>query len=74
MARVNFCNNIINLHNDILFMGEARFGRVGLFNVHNERYWSGENLHLDVERCFQNRFSVNVCAGIVEIYLIVPYF
>lgn len=81
MARVNFCNIINNFHNgdriflsSILFTDEARFGVEGVFNLHNEHCWCDENPHLPVEHGFQNRFSINVWAGIIENYLIGPYF
>lgn len=81
LSRENMCNTIINLHNDdrnfissILFTDEAGFGHDGPINLHNEHYWSDENPHGIIERGFQNRFSVNVWAGIVGDHLIGPHF
>lgn len=80
-ARVNFCNTIRMLHNgdqnfvrNILFTDEASFGHDGLINLHNEHFWSDENPHLSIERGYQNKFSVNVWAGIIGDYLIGPHF
>lgn len=81
VARVNFCNTMRNLLNDdqnlissILFTDEAGFGHNGIFNLHNEHYWCDENPHLVVEHGYQNKFAVNVWAGIIGDHLIGPHF
>lgn len=81
VARFNFCRTIRNLHNgdqnftrSILFTDEAGFGRDGLINLHNEHYWSDENPHVVREQRFQNKFSLNVWAGIIDDHLIGPHF
>ncbi|GBN04003.1 hypothetical protein AVEN_177863-1 [Araneus ventricosus] len=44
-----------------------------LFNSHNFRVWSEENPHATRIRAAQERFSVNVWAGIGD-HLVGPYF
>ena len=80
-SRLNMCANIQNLHNTdenflskILVTDEAGFGHEGPINLHNLHYWNDENPHAIIERGFQDRFSLNVWAGIVEDHLIGPHF
>lgn len=73
-ARVAFCNWLLAERPTILFTDEATFGRVGLFNTHNEHLWSYENPHQPRPHHFQHRFSVNVWAGIVNSTLLGPVF
>lgn len=63
-----------NLHTNILWTDEATFTRIGLFNVHNEHWWSGRNPHVTRRDAYQVRFSLNVWAGILNDALIGPYF
>lgn len=75
--RRDFCNWLLqNLHQNILWTDEATFTRIGLFNVHNEHWWSarGRNPHVTRRDAFQVRFSVNVWAGIINDRVIGPYF
>lgn len=79
--RVNFCQWLITrLHEDrqflnkILWSDEAGFSREGIFNVHNEHVWSDENPHATKIKGYQNKFSVNVWAGILDDHLIGPVF
>lgn len=75
--RVRFCNWLLqNLDKNILWTDEATFTRLGLFNVHNEHWWAqrGQNPHVSRRHAFQNRFSVNVWAGIINSCIIGPFF
>lgn len=57
----------------VLFTDEATFSREGMFNTHNQHEWAHDNPHATVTRGYQQRFSVNVWAGIVGDVLIGPY-
>lgn len=57
----------------VLFTDECTFSREGILNTHNYHVWSNENPHTIRPRSFQQRFSVNIWAGIVHDYLIGPY-
>jgi len=52
---------------------EKTFAREGSFNAHNNHFWSEANPHAMHLRGYQQRFSVNVWAGIVGDYLLGPY-
>ncbi|GBM28678.1 hypothetical protein AVEN_116695-1 [Araneus ventricosus] len=52
---------------------ESTFTREGMFNSHNFYVWSEENPHATRTRAAQERFSVNVWAGIVGDHLVLPY-
>jgi hypothetical protein len=78
--RVQFCQWYIQRHNDdphfrscILFTDEASFTRDGILNFRNTHNWSYENPHAILPRGHQQRFSVNVWAGIIADRLIGPY-
>ena len=69
--RVRFCRWILDkietrpdFLNVILWTDEAQFTRDGINNHHNDHRWSLDNPHSIRERRFQQRFSVNVWAGI----------
>lgn len=73
--RVEFCRWLLqNQNTNILWTDEATFTRIGLFNQHNEHWWSNENPHVVRKNAYQVRFSVNVWAGIVNGTVIGPYF
>lgn len=57
----------------IMFTDEATFTREGVFNSHNTHMWSEENPHATRTHAAQQRFSVNVWAGIVGNHLVGPY-
>lgn len=57
----------------VLFTDEASFTREGIFNTHNEHAWAESNPHLTASRKYQERFSVNVWAGIFGDHLVGPY-
>ena len=78
--RVNFCEWLLHQHHlnpnftmNILVTDEAIFTRNGIHNFHNTHYWSLENPHVTRRTHFQQRFSVNVWAGIVNGILIGPF-
>jgi hypothetical protein len=43
----------------------ARFGRGSIINIHNEHQWAEENPHGVTHSMHQQKFSINVWAGIV---------
>lgn len=79
--RVNFCRWMLdtinlnpNFQNQILWTDESTFTRDGQLNMHNYHFYARENPHAIRRRGFQQRFSVNVFAGIIGDRLIGPYF
>lgn len=57
----------------VLFTDEAYFTRDGVFNIHNNHHWQRNNPHVIHPSRHQERFSLNVWAGIVGNHLIGPY-
>jgi len=81
LLRVNFCEWALqmiqqdeNFFRYVLFSDEATFSSNGTLNRHNCHYWSDENPHWFRSTNFQNRWSLMVWCGIVNGYLIGPYF
>lgn len=73
--RMNMCRWILeNEETNILWTDESTFMRIGLFNVHNEHFWSAENPHLTRRNAYQTRFSLNVWAGVINDVVIGPHF
>lgn len=79
--RINFCewflqnlleNPLFDRH--ILFTDEANFSRNSIRNFHNNHLWADENPYAIVESNHQEQFSLNVWAGIIDDYLIGPFF
>jgi hypothetical protein len=62
-----------NFSKHVLFSDEASFSRDGMFNLHNSYEWQAGNPHIIREHGYQQRYSVNVWAGIVHNHLIGPY-
>jgi hypothetical protein len=62
-----------NFSEHVLFTDEAFFNRDGVFNVHNNHEWQLDNPHVIREHGYQQRYSVNVWAGIVHNQIIGPY-
>lgn len=58
----------------VMFSDEATFHNTGQLNRHNCHYWSVENPHWFREVDHQQRWSLIVWCGIVNGYLIGPYF
>lgn len=80
-VRVNFCTWLIQqfdadptILRRILWTDEANFNRNGVFNIHNEHFYARENPHVTVEHYHQQRFSVNVWAGIIGDHILGPIF
>lgn len=78
--RIVFCEWLLhqnqlnpNFTKNILFTDESIFTRNGIQNFHNTHFWATENPHAIRRTNFQQRFSVNVWAGIVNGQLIGPF-
>jgi len=78
--RVQFCQWLLhqiaaqpNFLRYVLWTDEASFTRDGIFNSGNSHVWDEENPHAIFPTRHQQRWSVNVWAGIVDDYLIGPY-
>lgn len=75
--RLQFCNWLLDnvgILSNIIFTDEASFTRDGINNTRNSHSWAHENPHEVIEHNFQNRFSVNVWAGILGGKLFGPKF
>lgn len=57
----------------VLFTDEATFTCDGVFNMHNNHVWAAVNPHATRSSGRQQRFSVNVWAGMIHDHLIGPY-
>lgn len=57
----------------VLFTDEATFNKEGVFNSRNSHLWAYENPHATVSRRSQNRFSVNIWAGLLNNRIVGPY-
>lgn len=58
----------------IMFTDECTFHKNGYVNRHNYHYYSTENLHKTFVNNYQHRWSLNVWGGIVNNYVVGPYF
>lgn len=67
------CNEGEDFSRCVLWTDEAGFTREGTFNTHNTHVWCDENPHAIKETNFQEKFSINVWAGILNNTLIGPY-
>jgi hypothetical protein len=65
-------DNNENFNSRILAMDETTFTRNGLMNFRNTHIWAIENPHVIRRTNFQQKFSINVWAGIVNGMLIGP--
>ena len=81
LNRVQFCQWAMNMIAQdpnfffyVLFSDEATFKNTGELNRHNCHYWSDVNPHWYRQVDNQHRWSLNVWCGIVNGYLIGPYF
>lgn len=79
-ARVVFCRWLLNkdveqyhFFKKILWTDEARFTKEGVFNSHNMHVWATENPKAMRESSFQNRFSINVWAGLIGNVFLGPH-
>jgi hypothetical protein len=57
----------------ILWTDEGRFTRGGVFNVHNNHLWAGNNPHAIREYGNETRFGVSVCDEISGHTVVGPY-
>lgn len=78
--RVQFCQWYLQrciiqpqFPNMVLFSDECTFTREGILNMHNAHLWADENPKEKVVRSYQERFQVNIWAGIIGDNLIGPY-
>lgn len=75
LPRMEFCEWIRN-HQElvpfIMWSDEATFNRDGVFNIRNNHFYSQENPRMVRRRNFQDRFSINVWAAIINDRLIGP--
>ncbi len=79
--RLNFCKWVMQqcalqldyFISHVLFTDESTFSCEGIFNAHNSHVWATDNPHATRPRAYQQRFCVNVWAGIVNDFLIGPY-
>lgn len=81
LNRTTFCQWIQqNVNEDptfvetILFTDESTFHKNGFVNTHNFHYYSDENPHYFRGHKSQQRWSINVWAGIFGSYVIGPFF
>lgn len=80
--RLEFCNWLLdepghgmeNFAWNVLFSDESQFTRDGINNFHNTHLWDVENPYGIIEAGHQQRFSVNVWAGLVGEHLLGPVF
>lgn len=77
--RQQFCEWLLNMQendpnfiSNILWTDESYFSRDGIFNVHNNHQWAVENPHAVRAHAHQQRFGLNVWAGILGNFLIGP--
>ena len=56
----------------VLFTDEATFGHDGIITLHNRHLGATDNPHRMVEVSHQQRFSINVWAGIIGNCLLEP--
>jgi hypothetical protein len=71
-ARGEFCTWLLNLEENtpnfvsrLLFSDESTFWRQGCFNANNWHIWAEENPHAVFPRAFQERFFINLWAGLL---------
>lgn len=57
----------------VMFTDESSFNRDGIFNSRNSHVWAEENPHKIIQKGNQNRFSINVWAGVFGDHVIGPY-
>jgi hypothetical protein len=70
---LNKCNRNLLFHPSILFTDEAGFTRDGIINFHNSHMWADENPHGIIQSRHQQRFSINIWAGIIGDFFIWPH-
>lgn len=78
--RVNYCQWYLQKCQEdpdfpslVLHSDEAMFSEEGILNTKNNIVWAADNPHATYEHGRQNKFRVNVWAGILGTYIIGPY-
>lgn len=74
--REEYCEWLLqnrDLNRYILWTDEAKFTRHGYSNPHNDHLWAAKNPHATISSSFQERFSVNVWAGVVNNRFVGPF-
>ncbi|XP_066595419.1 uncharacterized protein [Prorops nasuta] len=79
--RVNFCEGFLaqcrrdeTFPDKILWSDESTFTPNGIFNSKNFVFWSQENPHAVRVGAFQQRWTINVWAGLIGDQIIGPFF
>ncbi|XP_058810561.1 histone-lysine N-methyltransferase SETMAR-like [Phymastichus coffea] len=78
--RLRYCHWLVdavdedpNILDRILWTDESTFGRIGMFNQHNEHVWAHENPFAVREDRSQHRYAVNVWAGVIRDRIVGPF-
>ncbi len=61
-----------NLNHSILFTEESHFTQHRFLNVHNDHIWAPENPKTTISKSFQERFHIDVWAGVIRNKFIGP--
>jgi hypothetical protein len=79
-ARLQFCQWLLQrctvqppFLSSILFTDEAGFCRDGIINFHNNHFWADVNPHGTMHSGHQQRFTINVWAGLIGDVLVGPH-
>jgi hypothetical protein len=79
-ARLQFCQWLLQrcivqppFLSSILFTDEAGFCRDGIINFHNNQLWANVNPHGTMHSGHQQRFTINVWAGLIGNVLVGPH-
>ncbi|XP_063232473.1 uncharacterized protein LOC134536611 [Bacillus rossius redtenbacheri] len=67
------CENMPQFLQHVLFTGESCFTRDGLFNNRNTHVWADQHSHTTYPTRHQQRFSVNILAGILNDSVLGPH-
>jgi hypothetical protein len=70
LAKLNMQEHFLS---NVVTTDEAGFTREGIFNFHNTHIWTDENTYAVRENHFQNKFSINIWAGIINGRIIGPH-
>lgn len=84
LRRLDFCRFMLNADSEdsgflktILWTDESKFDKDGITNYHNAHFWAPKqdgNPNKKRVKGSQRRFNLNVWMGIIDNYLIGPYF
>jgi hypothetical protein len=67
------CGTNPNFAAVVFFTNEATLTRDGIKNLHNQHVWADINFHATIQSSHQERYSINIRAGIVVDCLLGPY-